>query len=167
MSCLRCPARTKAPCSGARKASAAGAERSPVRWTTEIVRRGSPGPGNRGPAGATAVPAAISVTTALSGRLAGGSRDQPPARALRLLGGACVLRTRRTDAGRGPGDRSETEPMSSGTCPLRQGCVTHALDPKAPITFLSLLPRFVPAGGQAMSALTALGRVLLSEPSLR
>lgn len=82
MSCLRCPARTKAPCSGARKASAAGA--------------------------------------------AAGTNH-----------------------------------------PLRQGSVTNALDPKAPIIFRSLLPRFVPAGGQAMSALTALGRVLPSEPSLR
>lgn len=105
MSCLRC----EAPRSGARKASAAGAERSPVRWTTEIVRRGSPGPGNRGPTGAAA----------------GTNR------------------------------------------PLRQGSNAHALDPKAPITFLSLLPRFVPEGNRAMSALTVLGRVLLSEPSPR
>ncbi|WP_257039508.1 MULTISPECIES: hypothetical protein [unclassified Streptomyces] len=51
--------------------------------------------------------------------------------------------------------------------PLRQGSNTHALDPKAPITFLSLLPRFVPEGNRAMSALTVLGRVLLSEPSPR
>lgn len=102
---LRC----EAPRSGARKASAAGAETSPVRWTTEIVRRGSPGPGNRGPAGAAA----------------GTNR------------------------------------------PLRQGSNAHALDPKAPITFLSLLPRFVPEGNRAMSALTVLGRVLLSEPSPR
>jgi hypothetical protein len=41
------------------------------------------------------------------------------------------------------------------------------VDPKAPITFPSRLPRFVPVGGQAMSALTVLGPVLLSEPSLR
>ncbi|MER5668744.1 hypothetical protein [Streptomyces mirabilis] len=108
--------------------------------------------------------------TALSARLAAVSRDEPPAWALRLLGGACVLRTRRTDAavaGQGPGARTETEPVASGTRPLRQGSVTHALDPKAPITFLGRLPRFVPAGSQAMSTLTVLGPVLLSEPPLR
>ncbi|MFE4820007.1 hypothetical protein ACFRFU_26955 [Streptomyces sp. NPDC056704] len=102
---LRC----EAPRSGARKASAAGAERSTVRWTTEIVRRGSPGSNNRGPTGAAA----------------GTNR------------------------------------------PLRQGSNAHALGPKAPITFLGLLPWFVPEGNRAMSALTVLGRVLLSEPSPR
>ncbi|MGQ4382484.1 LysE family translocator [Streptomyces sp. SAS_270] len=72
-------------------------------------------------------------------------------RTLQLLGGAYVLylgvRTlgalRRPLAA--PGDEA-----GSGARPLRQGFVTNALNPKAPITFLSLLPQFVPAGSPAL-----------------
>ncbi|MET9898995.1 LysE family translocator [Streptomyces sp. NPDC006446] len=42
------------------------------------------------------------------------------------------------------------EEADPGARPLRQGFVTNALNPKAPITFLSLLPQFVPAGSPAM-----------------
>ncbi|MET8130473.1 LysE family transporter, partial [Streptomyces sp. NPDC005251] len=42
------------------------------------------------------------------------------------------------------------EAAGTGARPLRQGFVTNALNPKAPITFLSLLPQFVPAGSPAM-----------------
>ncbi|MER5378751.1 LysE family translocator [Streptomyces sp. NPDC002688] len=49
----------------------------------------------------------------------------------------------------GPRARAAGE-ADPGTRPLRQGFVTNALNPKAPITFLSLLPQFVPAGSPAM-----------------
>ncbi|MEU8788375.1 LysE family translocator [Streptomyces sp. NPDC048643] len=97
-------------------------------------------------------------------------------RTLQLLGGAYVLylglRTVRalgrprgadgtgrgpgapsTDDGEGPGEGARgAAPTGTGVAvrPLRQGFVTNALNPKAPITFLSLLPQFVPAGSPAM-----------------
>ncbi|MGK5695601.1 LysE family translocator [Streptomyces sp. URMC 128] len=43
-----------------------------------------------------------------------------------------------------------TGPAAFAARPLRQGFVTNALNPKAPITFLSLLPQFVPAGSPAL-----------------
>ncbi|MET7983582.1 LysE family translocator [Streptomyces sp. NPDC005281] len=47
--------------------------------------------------------------------------------------------------------RAATTRRAAGRArPLRQGFVTNALNPKAPITFLSLLPQFVPAGTPAM-----------------
>ncbi|MFJ4979936.1 LysE family translocator [Streptomyces coeruleorubidus] len=75
-------------------------------------------------------------------------------RALQLLGGGYVLylgvRTlwslRRPRAV--PVEATGT--MASAARPLRQGFVTNALNPKAPITFLSLLPQFVPAGSPAL-----------------
>jgi threonine/homoserine/homoserine lactone efflux protein len=75
-------------------------------------------------------------------------------RALQLLGGGYVLylgaRTlwslRRPRAV--PVETTGT--VSSAARPLRQGFVTNALNPKAPITFLSLLPQFVPAGSPAL-----------------
>ncbi|MET7943838.1 LysE family translocator [Streptomyces sp. NPDC005302] len=93
-------------------------------------------------------------------------------RTLQLLGGAYVLYlglrtlhvlgrpcgadgtgTPSTDRGEGPGaETSGAAPAGPGPAarPLRQGFVTNALNPKAPITFLSLLPQFVPAGSPAM-----------------
>jgi threonine/homoserine/homoserine lactone efflux protein len=92
-------------------------------------------------------------------------------RTLQLLGGAYVLylglstlrSSRRpgagtgeeagpgvaTDDGAGPGVATDAGP-GAGARPLRQGFVTNALNPKAPVTFLSLLPQFVPAGSPAM-----------------
>jgi threonine/homoserine/homoserine lactone efflux protein len=75
-------------------------------------------------------------------------------RALQLLGGGYVLylgartlwslRRPRAVPVEGP------VAISSAARPLRQGFVTNALNPKAPITFLSLLPQFVPAGSPAL-----------------
>ncbi|PBC65258.1 lysine transporter LysE [Streptomyces sp. Tue6028] len=72
-------------------------------------------------------------------------------RALQLLGGVYVLylgvRTLRSPVR----SREEAAEATGGSArPLRQGFVTNALNPKAPITFLSLLPQFVPAGSPAM-----------------
>ncbi|MFI9831353.1 LysE family translocator [Streptomyces sp. NPDC051913] len=68
-------------------------------------------------------------------------------RALQLLGGAYVLylgvRTLRS-LSRPYGAVEESG--GGGVRPVWQGFVTNALNPKAPITFLSLLPQFVPAG---------------------
>lgn len=74
-------------------------------------------------------------------------------RTLQLLGGAYVLylgvrtlrRLRAAVSGVG-----ESDEAASGARPLRQGFVTNALNPKAPITFLSLLPQFVPAGSPVL-----------------
>jgi threonine/homoserine/homoserine lactone efflux protein len=74
-------------------------------------------------------------------------------RTLQLLGGAYVLylgaRTLRS-LGRSREPEADAERPGPGARPLRQGFVTNALNPKAPITFLSLLPQFVPAGSPAM-----------------
>lgn len=75
-------------------------------------------------------------------------------RALQLLGGGYVLYlgARTLWSLRGPRAvaAETTGTASSAVRPLRQGFVTNALNPKAPITFLSLLPQFVPAGGPAL-----------------
>ncbi|WP_369244945.1 LysE family translocator [Streptomyces sp. R41] len=72
-------------------------------------------------------------------------------RALQLLGGAYVLYLGvRTLRSLGRPREAVAEEAGSDARPLRQGFVTNALNPKAPITFLSLLPQFVPAGSPAM-----------------
>ncbi|PKT71504.1 lysine transporter LysE [Streptomyces populi] len=110
-------------------------------------------------------------------------------RTLQLLGGAYVLylglRTLRspvrpggaaaggTDPG--PRDTAAGEPGSAaaphgagargagrGARPLRQGFVTNALNPKAPVTFLSLLPQFVPAGSPAMPRTLLLALIVVA-----
>ncbi|MFJ6834034.1 LysE family translocator [Streptomyces sp. NPDC091209] len=53
-------------------------------------------------------------------------------------------------AGTRPGGAVVAGAAGPGARPLRQGFVTNALNPKAPVTFLSLLPQFVPAGSPAM-----------------
>lgn len=79
-------------------------------------------------------------------------------RALQLLGGGYVLylgvRTllelRRT--------RTETVVEAGAAArPLRQGFVTNALNPKVPITFLSLLPQFEPQGSSTPCEWTGWG----------
>ncbi|MFD8465983.1 LysE family translocator [Streptomyces cyaneofuscatus] len=77
-------------------------------------------------------------------------------RTVQLLGGAYVLylgisalyaiRRRVSEEGRTP-DRVQGPEESEGLGrALRQGFLTNALNPKAPVLFLSLLPQFVPDG---------------------
>lgn len=91
-------------------------------------------------------------------------------RALQLLGGAYVLYlgVRTVGALRRP--RSRVPPTreggtvdgeSSPVRPLRQGFVTNALNPKASLTFLSLLPQFVPAGSPALPRTLVLALIVL------
>ncbi|MFJ9154312.1 LysE family translocator [Streptomyces sp. NPDC102270] len=84
-------------------------------------------------------------------------------RALQLLGGGYVLylgvRTllelRRT--------RTETVVEAGAAVrPLRQGFVTNALNPKVPITFLSLLPQFVPQGNSTLPRTLLLALIVVA-----
>ncbi|GGS70825.1 MULTISPECIES: LysE family translocator [Streptomyces] len=81
-------------------------------------------------------------------------------RTVQLLGGAYVLylglsalyaiRRRARDGSGPPSDAPEGEPERPAPREfgraLRQGFLTNALNPKAPVLFLSLLPQFVPDG---------------------
>ncbi|MEU6092385.1 LysE family translocator [Streptomyces sp. NPDC047085] len=71
--------------------------------------------------------------------------------ALQLLGGAYVLQlgVRTLWALHRPAAVSEEVPGGAAH-PLRQGFVTNVLNPKAALTFLSLLPQFVPSGSPAL-----------------
>jgi threonine/homoserine/homoserine lactone efflux protein len=84
-------------------------------------------------------------------------------RALQLLGGGYVLYlgARTLQAVRQP--HTETAVGAAVTArPLRQGFVTNAMNPKAPITFLSLLPQFVPAGSPAVSRTLLLALIVVA-----
>ncbi|MFI2763678.1 LysE family translocator [Streptomyces echinatus] len=71
-------------------------------------------------------------------------------RALQLLGGVYVLQLGlRTLWGLGQASQGPEEAVGAAH-PLRQGFVTNVLNPKASLTFLSLLPQFVPAGSHAL-----------------
>ncbi|KAB1987105.1 LysE family translocator [Streptomyces triticiradicis] len=91
---------------------------------------------------------------------------------LQLLGGAYVLhlglRTLRPSVRPGepgpaaPPYEAGTRGTGRGARPLRQGFVTNALNPKAPVTFLSLLPQFVPAGSPAMPRTLLLALIVVA-----
>ncbi|MEU5951371.1 LysE family translocator [Streptomyces sp. NPDC047525] len=88
-------------------------------------------------------------------------------RALQVLGGAYVLylgyralrSAARPLASFGVPDGVE-QPAAGGS--LRQGFLTNALNPKAPITFLSVLPQFVPAGSPAMPRTLLLASIIVA-----
>ncbi|MFE6161239.1 LysE family translocator [Streptomyces sp. NPDC056486] len=88
-------------------------------------------------------------------------------RVLQIMGGAYVLylgyRALRS-AARAPQSfgAPEGEERSAAGGSLRQGFLTNALNPKAPITFLSVLPQFVPAGSPAMPRTLLLASIIVA-----
>ncbi|GHH12110.1 LysE family translocator [Streptomyces lanatus] len=103
----------------------------------------------------------IHVTLAVAGVAAVLAAVPALLRALQMVGGAYVLylgvQTLRqrdnevVDAGEGSTAR-----------PLRQGFVTNALNPKVSLTFLSVLPQFVPAGSAALPRTLLLALIVLA-----
>jgi threonine/homoserine/homoserine lactone efflux protein len=86
-------------------------------------------------------------------------------RALQILGGAYVLYlgVRTLQAVRRPRTgEADGMPAVSGSRALRQGFVTNALNPKVTITFLSLLPQFVPDGSPAMPRTLLLALIVMA-----
>ena len=86
-------------------------------------------------------------------------------RTLQFLGGAYVLHlgVRTLRSLRGPRTAvADGGTAVSGNRALRQGFVTNALNPKAPITFLSLLPQFVPDGSPAMPRTLLLALIVVA-----
>ncbi|MGW0562547.1 LysE family translocator [Streptomyces sp. NPDC003016] len=94
-------------------------------------------------------------------------------RAVQLLGGAYVLYLgcRALRSALRPAPRKEPEPdgrPATGAIAargvgrsLRQGFLTNALNPKAPVLFLSLLPQFVPADQQPLPRTLLLATVVV------
>ncbi|MEV0784377.1 LysE family translocator [Streptomyces sp. NPDC050423] len=96
-------------------------------------------------------------------------------RTVQLLGGAYVLylgvsalrSARRRDDGRAHAaetavDRPDDGQADIGTRrALRQGFLTNALNPKAPVLFLSLLPQFVPAGAEPLPRTLLLAAIVV------
>ncbi|MEV0319793.1 LysE family translocator [Streptomyces sp. NPDC050658] len=88
-------------------------------------------------------------------------------RALQIVGGGYVLylgcRALRSAVRqrRGADGRVGQAPQGAGGS-LRQGFLTNALNPKAPITFLSVLPQFVPAGSPAMPRTLLLASIIVA-----
>lgn len=84
-------------------------------------------------------------------------------RALQLLGGAYVLYLGARTLWSLRGRRAEVaDEARAAVRPMRQGFVTNALNPKAPITFLSLLPQFVPAGAPALPRTLLLALIVVA-----
>lgn len=84
-------------------------------------------------------------------------------RALQLAGGAYVLYLgARTLAGLRRPRGVTAEDAEPAARPLRQGFVTNALNPKASVTFLSLMPQFVPAGAQALPRTLVLALIVVA-----
>ncbi|MGH4034998.1 LysE family translocator [Actinomycetota bacterium Odt1-20B] len=90
-------------------------------------------------------------------------------RALQLVGGAYVLylgvralegwvRTRGTTRAEAP-DAVAVADVRGG---LREGFLTNALNPKASLTFLSVLPQFVPDGSPAMPRTLLLAAIVVA-----
>jgi threonine/homoserine/homoserine lactone efflux protein len=84
------------------------------------------------------------------------------------LAGACYVfwlgaRTLRS-AFRTPGgaDAGEPAPGPGTAGALRQGFLTNTLNPKAPVTFLSVLPQFVPAGSPALPRTAVLSAIVVA-----
>ncbi|MFG2539272.1 LysE family translocator [Streptomyces sp. NPDC048511] len=93
-------------------------------------------------------------------------------RTVQLLGGAYVLYLglsglyamwrRAATTGTGTGDEEDAgRPRPGLARSLRQGFLTNALNPKAPVLFLSLLPQFVPEGRSALPRTLLLAAVVV------
>ncbi|MEV5979414.1 LysE family transporter [Streptomyces sp. NPDC052114] len=84
-------------------------------------------------------------------------------RALQLLGGVYVLHLahRALRSAAVPRAASGDEPVARGGG-LREGFLTNALNPKASITFLSVLPQFVPDGSPAMPRTLLLATIVVA-----
>ncbi|MBT2529681.1 LysE family translocator [Streptomyces sp. ISL-99] len=90
-------------------------------------------------------------------------------RAIQLLGGAYILflgyRALWSALRPAPPRKEEPEPeggTAGGTGrSLRQGFLTNALNPKAPVLFLSLLPQFVPADQQPLPRTLLLATIVV------
>lgn len=95
-------------------------------------------------------------------------------RTVQLLGGAYVLYlgiSALRAARRGPGragaaeaaaGRGDGPHATNGTWrALRQGFLTNALNPKAPVLFLSLLPQFVPSGAAPLPRTLLLAAIVV------
>lgn len=92
-------------------------------------------------------------------------------RTVQLLGGAYVLYlglsallAARRRSGRTPDAETWEGPGQAATGTgraLRQGFLTNALNPKAPVLFLSLLPQFVPAGAAPLPRTLLLAAIVV------
>ncbi|MFD0024288.1 LysE family translocator [Streptomyces sp. NPDC058382] len=94
-------------------------------------------------------------------------------RTVQLLGGAYVLylgisalraARRRPGEGRAEAapDQDDGKRAANGNLrALRQGFLTNALNPKAPVLFLSLLPQFVPAGAAPLPRTLLLAAIVV------
>ncbi|MEV7404844.1 LysE family translocator [Streptomyces sp. NPDC091267] len=90
-------------------------------------------------------------------------------RTVQLLGGAYVLylgigalRAARRHAPEGAAERVDAPEAATGSRrALRQGFLTNALNPKAPVLFLSLLPQFVPAGAAPLPRTLLLAAIVV------
>lgn len=95
-------------------------------------------------------------------------------RALQLLGGGYLLllgaRSLRAavragagqDVTAGAGEPGAEPAVEGRRRALRHGFLTNALNPKAPVLFLSLLPQFVPAGHAALPRTLLLGAIIVA-----
>ncbi|WP_405809169.1 LysE family translocator [Streptomyces sp. NBC_01520] len=91
-------------------------------------------------------------------------------RTVQLIGGAYVLylglsalyaiRRAAGERAQDPDEAGYRAPMSPGRS-LRQGFLTNALNPKAPVLFLSLLPQFVPDGQPPLPRTVLLASVVV------
>ncbi|MGW1819773.1 LysE family translocator [Streptomyces sp. NPDC002125] len=91
-------------------------------------------------------------------------------RTVQLLGGAYVLylglsglyaMRRRTTGGSGADEGPAGGTAMGPARSLRQGFLTNALNPKAPVLFLSLLPQFVPEGSAPLPRTLLLASVVV------
>ncbi|WP_409061314.1 LysE family translocator [Streptomyces sp. SYP-A7185] len=93
-------------------------------------------------------------------------------RAVQVAGGAYVLllgyRALRSaarpprESGVPDAEEEAEEAAEAAGSSLRQGFLTNALNPKAPITFLSVLPQFVPADAPAMPRTLLLASIVVA-----